>query len=280
MFGSSGKQSHKMDAFVPQSFEDQIYSAVVNSGDVCFDIGANEGDITLLMAKLAGKCGTVIAFEPVFQPYTRLCSKIQKYASQGGLIITVPYGMAEYESAATIQVPDGIFAMGSMAGSDEWSKAQNRVNIESHECRFITLDVFIHSFYHVIPDLIKIDVEGAELYVIRGGCKFFADGSRPLMIIEVFAPWERAFGYGPWDLFLLLIDLGYRFLFACPEGLVEYEPTASKPFPSEYSHGYNVLAYCPDKHSERIKNVEGLRIGKSNQILAMLPPPVANKIAQ
>jgi FkbM family methyltransferase len=44
------------------------------------------------------------------------------------------------------------------------------------------------------PHFIKIDVEGAELLVLRGGSEAFKRGFRPLMLIELFAPWQHAFG--------------------------------------------------------------------------------------
>jgi hypothetical protein len=48
----------------PQSYEDQIYVSLIRRGDVCFDVGANNGDVSLLLARLAGYSGTVVAFEP------------------------------------------------------------------------------------------------------------------------------------------------------------------------------------------------------------------------
>jgi hypothetical protein len=98
------------------------------------------------------------------------------------------------------------------------------------------------------------------------------------MLVELFAPWQRAFGYHPREVLRLLIDLGYCFLFACPEGLIEHQPTQDAPFPAEYERGYNVIAFHPTPHSDRIGNLDRLRRGGSGPIMDMPAPPVPNVI--
>jgi hypothetical protein len=113
----------------------------------------------------------------------------------------------------------------------------------------------------LVADFWKIDVEGAELFVLRGASQHLAAGHRPLIAAEVYAPWEERFGYGPWEFFGPLVGLGYRFLFLCPGGLVEHLPTESAPFPPEFEQGYNVVAYVPGRHGDRIRALERLRVG-------------------
>src|SRR5689334_8999972 len=70
------KQLPKREAVRVTSYEEQLYQALVRSGDTCFDVGANGGDVALLLAKLAGEQGLVIAFEPVWPMYKRLCRAV------------------------------------------------------------------------------------------------------------------------------------------------------------------------------------------------------------
>ena len=92
-------------------------------------------------------------------------------------------------------------------------------------------------------------------------------------------PWERAFDYGPWDVFTFLMEYRYKFLFACPEGLVAYAPTRARPFPSQYTSGYNVVAFNATHHRDRVRNLERLLLGVGTRILAMPPPPCPNSMA-
>jgi FkbM family methyltransferase len=262
----------------PANFEEQIYEAIIRPGDYCYDVGANVGDVSLFLARLAGPSGKVIAFEPVLAIYETLRVAVERDSHLKAPIVTHPYGLAESEKQADINVPKGLFGMGSMAPRENWSRVQETHQIDSYDCRFIPLDSLISQKKQVPPDFIKIDVEGAELYVLRGATELLKR-YRPLMLIEVFSPWERAFGYGPWEVFTFLMGYGYEFLFACPEGLVAYTPSQTSPFPSQYIRGYNVVAFNANRHRDRVPSLYPLLIGAGTRILAMPPPPCPNSLA-
>jgi FkbM family methyltransferase len=262
------------------SYEEQIYQALVRPGDTCFDVGANGGEVSLFLAKLAGDSGLVTAFEPVWPVFCRLCRTVQLDTTQKATIVTVPIGLADSEKRAVINVPDGSFGMGSIADLSTWAAVQRGAQVCSYQVQLTTIDGFLATTGARIPDFIKIDVEGAELFVLRGAGELFNAGHRPLMLIEVFAPWERALGYHPWAALSSLLDRGYRFLFACPNGLVDHLPTETKPFPPDYEMGYNVVAYDPTAHASRIERVKHLRSGMSERLLPMAPPPQPNRVAE
>jgi FkbM family methyltransferase len=272
------KKLRVWEAPQPKSYEEQLYAALARGGDVCFDVGANQGDVSNFLAKLVGESGVVVAFEPVWEIYSRLCTQVQCDSQLKSSIITVPYGLSDIERDATIHVPNGNFGMGSMADAVAWAKAQMGAAIDAYRVRFTTLDLFLSTTGLRPPTFMKIDVEGAEMFVLRGATAMFSGGHRPLMLIEVFAPWEKAFGYQPWELFSWLLERGYRFLFACPDGLREYLPTEARPFPQDYEFGYNVIAYNLPMHSERIEKVQHLRAGSQTKLLPMAPPPQPNHI--
>lgn len=263
---------------VPEGFEEQIYCAAVVPGDTCFDVGANVGQMSLLFAELAGPEGLVVAFEPVWPMYRELCAGVQRGSTATAApIVTVPMGLADEEATATIQVRGDDFGMGSLARSDVWATILDRHEITSYACTLTTLDRVRATAQLPAPDVMKIDVEGAELLVLRGATGLFDSGARPLLLVELFAPWERAFGYEPWAVLSLLAERGYRFLFACPEGLVDHEPTAEDPFPAEFVGGYNVLAYQPNAHRDRLDALSRLRAGTGATILPMPAAPLPNR---
>ena len=262
----------------PSSYEEQIYKALIRPSDTCFDVGANDGEVSLFLAKTAGESGLVIAFEPVWPMYCRLCRNLQFDSTLKSPIATVPFGLSDSEKLTTINVPDGLFGMGSLAEASAWANAQGSAEIQSYDVRLTTIDSFLASTGVRSPDFIKIDVEGAELFVLRGAMRMFETGHRPLMLIEVFAPWEQAFGYQPWEMISVLLELGYQFLFACPNGIVDHLPTRLRPFPPAYEMGYNVVAYDSKTHNGRIDCLMPLRAGQSPRLLPMAPPPKPNVI--
>ena len=271
------KKRLRRETTTASSYEEQIYQALIRPGDVCFDVGANQGEVTLFLARLAGTSGLVIAFEPVWPTYCRLCRAVQHDTTPKSSIITVPYGLADSEKQGTINVPGGKFALGSIADAAAWATVQRGRQIRSYPIQLTTIDSFLVSTGSQVPDFIKIDVEGAELFVLRGGAELFSADRRPLMLIEIFAPWERAFGYHPWAPLSWLLERGYRFLFACPNGIVDYLPTEAKPFPPDYEMGYNVVAYDPIRHAARIDGLDPIRAGQPARLLPMAPPPQPNR---
>jgi FkbM family methyltransferase len=245
----------------PHSLEEQVYAEVVRDGDVCLDIGANVGWIALFLARTAGAAGKVVAFEPVWPTYMRMCANIQNTVNVKATIFTMPFGLADEEKTAAVHVPDGRFEFGSLARPDELAGVFPDMKITQYECRFMSLDGFLRSHGELVADFWKVDVEGAELFVLRGASEHFAAGHRPLIVSEAYAPWEQRCGYGPWEFLAPLLGLGYRFLFLCQGGLIEHLPSESAPFPPEFVHSYNVLAYVPGRHEERIRNLARLRLG-------------------
>jgi hypothetical protein len=57
-------------------------------------------------------------------------------------------------------------------------------------------------------DLVKVDVEGAELLVLKGGMKTIGE-HRPILFLELLRKWSKPFGYHPNDVIALLGGLGY-----------------------------------------------------------------------
>jgi len=269
VFGASPEKAAEPHPTAPRTFEEQVYVAVVMENDVCYDVGANIGVVSLLLSRLVGRAGLVVAFEPVILLYTYLCTCVQAPVDPRATIITLQIGLADTEMSATVQVPTGLLQMGSLAPSQVWSEILDGVDIRSYPCRFTTLDVFVQTSGIARPDFIKIDVEGAELLVLRGAETMFREGHRPLLLLELFGPWEQAFGYVPWDVLSLLMNHGYRFLFLCPQGLVEHVPTAEMPLPPEYEGSNNVLAYCAEVHAHRIEAAAGLRAGGATRRMPM-----------
>src|SRR5204862_1827222 len=121
--------------------------------------------------------------------------------------------------------------------------------IREIECDFVNLDAFIASAGIKAPDVIKMDVEGAELLVVKGARCTLAK-ARPVLHLECFAPWQRAFGYAPWDLVSMVQNEGYDFLFACPGGLVAHRPTQANPFPDAFRHGNKVVCLHRDRYDQ------------------------------
>ena len=176
---------------------------------VVLDIGANIGEISLLAAKRVGTHGWVYAFEPMDNIANKLTQHIELNHFTQVEIHRCALGnesnnqMPIYSSCGQ-QVKDKHEGLGSLYCKDNQEQPIQYVEL-------ITMDIWVtqHSDIHRI-DLIKIDIEGAELACLQGA-KETLKNFKPKIIIEIqdFSA-ERA-DYKATDIIDLLSELGYEF---------------------------------------------------------------------
>jgi FkbM family methyltransferase len=123
-------------------------------GMTVYDIGANVGFYTLLASVLVGPTGKVHAFEPVPRNFELL----QKHARINGVenVVANRVAVASDSGLRAFSVADD-YAMGHLTDQgDSWVQT-------------VTLDGYLRDVKSPAPAVVKIDVEGAEAEVLRGG---------------------------------------------------------------------------------------------------------------
>ncbi len=152
------------------SFEYQkqrLMSSMLHAGDTMYDVGANVGYYTLLASHKVGPTGRVIAFEPLpanvrfVQRHLRL-NRVRNVSVQE-VAVSDHDGLARF-------APHASNAMGKLSESG------------SVEVAMVSLDSVIHAEKFPDPTLVKIDVEGAELGVLRGASRLLAR-ARPTILL-------------------------------------------------------------------------------------------------
>lgn len=147
-------------------------------GMVVYDVGANIGYISLMLAKQSGETGQVYAFEAL----PANCARLQENINLNGLT-----GHVHLIQAAVVDKPGKTFFMVHQSGA--MGKAQGSLGREEHymsqlEVNAIKLDDFIFKQGHACPDLIKMDIEGGEVLAIKGMRRTLKDCS-PIVLVEI-----------------------------------------------------------------------------------------------
>lgn len=177
---------------------------VLKKGDVFFDIGANIGLFSLVVSKKIGKKGKIYSFEPSSNIFERLCENINinyiKNINPQKLALSNEKGKAKF----TVSL-DGYDAWNSLSKPS----AGKRFDYEIVETE--TLDGFIkkHNLKGKIF-LIKLDVEGWEIPVIKGGLEALSDKDAPIMMVEFTEQNAINSGFSCKELYQLITDLGYK----------------------------------------------------------------------
>jgi len=130
----------------------------IRPGMTAFDIGANVGAYSLLLGQWVGASGAVYAFEPAPVAFDGLTRHIRLNALDP---IVTPIRSAVGAAATTARL-----VVGSTAGESRLAGSQD-VGATTVDVAVTTIDEFC-ARRQLTPDFIKIDVEGAELDVLRG----------------------------------------------------------------------------------------------------------------
>lgn len=141
----------------------QALRRLLRPGDVCYDLGANNGYLSLLAARCVGKDGCVYSFDPLPANVERI----------GGLMRA---NQIEQHETVAQAVADrtGVERLFCQSASDTYTASLIRQNRPGElPVRVTTLDEFIND--HRRPDLVKMDVEGAELLVLQGASRLLTN---------------------------------------------------------------------------------------------------------
>lgn len=152
---------------------------------ICYDVGAHFGIYSVLMAQH----GTVIAFEPNPDIYKHL-----KKTAATRNITAFNIALSDSNGRADFFVPEEA-TMGSLIN---WTREEDMSGIAKFagdvtrtDCEVRKLDDLVRENDLPLPDFMKIDVEGAEIKVLRGGHDTIAR-SRPKILFEVSKGlWEK-----------------------------------------------------------------------------------------
>ncbi|MEL6338654.1 MAG: FkbM family methyltransferase [Myxococcota bacterium] len=153
---------------------------LVARGDTVWDIGANVGIFTFTAAFLAGQSGRVLAFEPDVSLRRLLDRSVALNVRRQHAAISVCSAAAGAEDGLGVfQIAARSRASNSLAG---FGRSQSGGVRDTVYVPVLTLDSILKS--QGAPNVVKIDVEGAECEVLRGANNLLRD-ARPLIYCEI-----------------------------------------------------------------------------------------------
>lgn len=219
----------------------RAFAALVTPGATVLDIGANIGQYTLMAAVRVGPAGRVHAFEPTPPVAASLARNVAlnrfTWVAVNALAVSDTSGMTRLSLHP--KAPD----INSIVGQ--------RAPGPSIEVPTITLDEYVATRDIPRVDLIKLDVEGAEPRVLRGGRALLTRPDGPLLFVEVNPEALEAGGTSAEEVYGLLRECGYTWY----------------PIEAHDQYGYcNIIALKP-AHHERYGALRDLAATVPNKAL-------------
>lgn len=163
-----------------------------------FDVGANAGFYSLALSHWFPGIGGA-AFEPIPATHAHL---LRNFALNGVSAIT-PRNLGLSDKAGELV----FYTYPSQSGSSSMTRNVDAPDVEEVRCPVLTLDAYCAQHQAGI-DFIKCDVEGAELFVFKGGTKTIRR-DQPAIFTEMLRKWCAKYQYHPNDIVAHLGTLGY-----------------------------------------------------------------------
>lgn len=191
--------------------ERKFILSFLRKGDIFLDIGANIGLFTIIAGRCVGKTGHVFSFEPHHKTFVRLLDNV---------VLNRLTSVSCFEEALSDSNAEKDLTVSS-DGYDAWNSfgkptAGSQFAIEKVKC--ITLDDFVEK-YNLFGQITmaKIDVEGWEVNVLRGGYKTLSRNDAPILQVEFTDANAQAAGSSCRKLYDVLEEFGYQMFVYHPQ---------------------------------------------------------------
>jgi FkbM family methyltransferase len=167
------------------TYEPELAEAVrefVRPGMTVYDVGANIGYVSLLLAHAVRPNGQVFAFEALPANIERIRRNIELNGLEERIRL-VPSAVADKSGELTFYVHESV-GMGKVAGSAGRREEHYQAEIA---VQALSLDEFVYQQGNPAPEVVKMDIEGGEVLALPG-MKRILNEHRPLLLLELHGP--------------------------------------------------------------------------------------------
>jgi FkbM family methyltransferase len=184
---------------------ESIYlNKILTSNMVFVDLGANQGEFTLIASKYI-KNGKIISFEPVSTNFKRLKKNIE--LNQIKNVELNQFGLSDKNITLPIYTNPNISEGGINEGLSTLFIDGNKNQFEEN----VELKIFDELYFQTLErlDFIKIDIEGSELFALKGMEKSI-EKFKPILLIEINNECFKSAGYDANDVSDFLNQFKYK----------------------------------------------------------------------
>jgi FkbM family methyltransferase len=192
----------------------------VKPGMTVLDIGAHVGYYARRCAERGGEQGRVVAFEPHPRTFEMLLKNVKPYAN----VTPIQAALAETEGTAELYDYLMMSASGSLhydesirdlqqsqvSDSDIAPRIDSEFEVQTYSVRTVSVDACLEELGIQKVDVVKMDIEGAEMGALRGMKQTIANSPDLALIMEYNPQAWQAFGNEPKAAFTEVLNMGFQ----------------------------------------------------------------------
>lgn len=198
-------------------------SEVLRAGHVVIDAGANEGLYTVFAARRVGRAGRVVAVEPSRREFERLRRNVEHNRLDN--VTVVRAALSDRDGFAELHIADVEHAGQNTLGRFMYPGV---CEVGREAVKSLRLDRAVEELGLTRVDVIKMDIEGAEVSALRGA-GLVLQRYRPVLLLEAAEQALAAQGASVSEMFELLAAFDYY--------VFEFDPVSGEPVPCKWSGG-------------------------------------------
>lgn len=154
-----------------------VIKKCLRRGGVFIDIGSNIGLMSLFSSRAVGNEGKVYSFEPVPETFMILKKNIEMNNAKN----IYAFDIALSNAGGTSIIYSNPYAG---KGSSSFIKPSDQIGVKDYKVVTQSLDKFLISHHITNIRMIKIDVEGWELHVLKGAQSLLQNSDAPIICVE------------------------------------------------------------------------------------------------
>ena len=180
---SSPAEIRRVDAVHKEPWTLHWLESHLKAGDVLFDIGANVGAYSLIAAKLSAGRARVFAFEPGFPTFASLCWNIAYNGCQDS-VVPLQIGLHSAKGLTPFHY-SSLAAGAALHTLGDPTAVPAARSVYRQPVLTYGLDALCEDFGVPPPNLIKLDVDGSEVEIVKGAAKALANPGLRSVLVEL-----------------------------------------------------------------------------------------------
>ena len=197
-----------------EAAEWRFVAVFLQPGMTVLDVGAHHGFYSVLASKRVGSTGQVVAFEP--SPRERKKLRWHLRLNRCKNVQLERFALGNQAGEAEMFLVEGKETGCNSLRPPQVSEPTRVVSVP-----LTTLDTYLCQQGIQRVDFLKLDVEGAELSVLKGAMELLLRHPRPVILAEVQDIRTKPWGYPAKEIVRCLCDIGFLWFAPCLEGHLE-----------------------------------------------------------